>query len=320
MHVSLKHARRVVLSVVAGALLLAAAPGSGRADILTLCINPKGQKVVLSGSCNRPNRLITWDSNGVEGPSGPLGPKGMQGPQGPTGTTGQMGPQGPVGPAGAIGQPGLTGATGPVGLSGQMGQQGPEGPTGPTGATGPTGPTGLMGVNGINGTQFYTLGGGDLGSNVQQLYGYQGVLGGSEAPSGSNPFCSTNGTPNPTCANPVVYYGPGNGADVQLESMAVPIDASTATQLWVQTKNVPGPGESYSFQLCINDNCWPEGNLTCTIGLPGLTECNDLTHSLKFKPGDTITLMGTASAKAAPTEVSWMVVMHQTGGDVPVGP
>jgi hypothetical protein len=302
MHVLLKHARRVALGVAMGALLLAAAPGSGQADILTLCISPKGQRVVLplAGTCNKPNRLLTWDSNGVEGPSGPLGPKGMQGPQGPTGTAGQMGPQGPVGPAGAIGMPGNVGATGPIGLAGQMGQQGPQGPTGPTGATGPTGPTGAPGVNG---TQFYTLGGGDLGSNVELLFGYDSVLSGQGSP-GTTP----------------VYYGPGNGADAILESEAVPIDASTVTQLWVQTKQAPGPGESYTFQLCINSDC-STPKVACSINLPNLTECNDLIDSQKYSAGDTIALKGTASDGAARTEVSWMVVVHQTGGDVvAVGP
>jgi Collagen triple helix repeat (20 copies) len=299
MHVLLKHARRLTLGVAVGALLLAAAPGSGRADILSLCISPKGQTVVLplSGSCSKPNRQITWDSNGVEGPSGPQGPKGMQGPQGPTGTAGQMGPQGPVGPAGAIGMAGNVGTTGPIGPAGQMGQQGPQGPTGPTGATGPTGPTGAPGVNG---TQFYTLGGGDLGSNVELLFGYDGVLSGSGSP-GTTP----------------VYYGPGNGADAILESEAVPIDASTVTQLWVQTKQAPGPGESYTFQLCINSDCSTPA-VTCSINLPNLTECNDLIHSQKYSAGDTIALKGTASDGAARTEVSWMVVVHQTGGDVVV--
>ncbi len=101
MHVLLKHARRVVLGVAMGALFLAAAPGSGQAQtILTLCISPKGQRVVfpIGGTCTKPNRLITWDENGVAGPSGPQGPKGVQGPQGPTGTAGETGPQGPVGP------------------------------------------------------------------------------------------------------------------------------------------------------------------------------------------------------------------------------
>jgi len=323
MHVSLRHARRMVLGVAMGALFLAAAPGSGRADILQLCINPQSRQVVLpiGGSCNSPNRLLTWDSDGVVGPTGPQGPKGMQGPQGPTGTAGQSGPQGPVGPGGAIGPVGNVGATGPTGPAGEMGSQGPEGPTGPTGATGPTGPTGAPGVNGVNGQQFYTLGGGDLGSNVELLFGYQSVLGGSDGPSGGNPACTTNGSPNPTCSNSPIYYGPGNGADTQLESVAVPIDASTVTQLWVQTKNAPGPGEFYEFNLCINKDCWSPG-ITCFINLPGLTECNDLLHNAKFNAGDTIALMGVASENAAPTEVSWMVVMHQTGGDIPapVGP
>jgi len=318
MHVSLKHARRVVLGVAVGALLLAAAPGSGQADIIQICVSPKGQRVVLplGGTCSNPNRAITWDSEGVVGPSGPQGPKGMQGPQGPTGTAGQMGPQGPVGPAGAIGPVGNVGATGPLGPAGEMGPQGPEGPTGPTGPTGATGPSGIPG---INGTQFYTLGGGDLGSNVELLFGYQSVLGGSGAASGGNPFCSTNGVPNPTCSNSPIYYGPGNGADTQLESIAVPIDASTVTQLWVQTKNVPGPGQSYTFQLCINSDCW-SSPVRCTINLPTETECNDLLDTQKYKPGDMIALKGTATGGAAATEVSWMVVVHQTGGDIPTPP
>jgi Collagen triple helix repeat (20 copies) len=321
MHVSLKHARRVVLGVAVGALFLAAAPGSGRADIIQICVSPKGRRIVLplGGTCSKPNRAITWDSEGVVGPSGPQGPKGQQGPQGPTGTIGQMGPQGPVGPDGMIGQVGNNGATGPGGPAGEMGPQGPEGPTGPTGATGPTGMTGASGVNGINGVQFYTLGGGDLGSNVELLFGYQSVLGGPDAASGGNPFCLTNGAPNPTCSNSPIYYGPGNGADNQLESVAVPIDASTVTQLWVQTKNVPGPGESYTFRLCINSDC-TTSPVTCTIGLPTATECSDLVDAQKFRPGDTIALIGTASSKAAATEVSWMVVAHQTGGDIPTPP
>src|SRR5258708_2908993 len=205
MHVSLKHARRVVLGVAVGALLLAAAPGSGQADILTICIAPTGKTHIVSinGTCDSPNRAITWDSTGVAGPSGIAGAKGQQGPQGPTGTAGEMGPQGPVGPAGNIGGVGMVGATGPLGPAGEMGPQGPEGMTGPTGATGATGPSGVPGINGV---QFYTLGGGDLGSNVELLFGYQSVLGGDDAASGGNPFCVTG-----TCSNSPIYYGPGNG-------------------------------------------------------------------------------------------------------------
>jgi Collagen triple helix repeat (20 copies) len=317
MHVSLRHARRVLLGVAVGALFLAAAPRAGQAEILTICIAPHGQNILLplGGTCSPPNRQVTWDSNGVVGPSGPQGPKGMQGPAGPTGAMGEMGPQGPVGPAGIIGPSGLAGATGPIGPAGEVGQQGPQGPTGPTGATGPTGTTGSPGPNGINGAQYYTLGGGDLGSNVELTFGSTSALGGPDGPGGGvPPFCTTG-----TCSNSPIYYGPGNGADSQLESEAVPIDASTATQLWVETTNVPGPGQSYTFQLCINDDC-TSPKVTCTIGnnapssFPSLTECADLVDTQDFKPGDTIALKGTASLAAAATEVKWLVVMHQTGG------
>ena len=307
MHVLLRHARRLLLSVAMGALCLAAAPGAGRADVVQLCISPKKGLIILplGSPCNPPNTAITWDQAGVVGPSGPIGPKGSQGPAGAMGAMGPSGPQGPVGPAGAIGLPGLPGATGPAGITGLTGPEGPEGPTGATGATGPTGPTGPSGTNGV---QFYTLGGGDLGSNVQLLFGNKSTL------EGLGTDTATLGGTSP------IYYGPGNGADTILESEAVPIDGSTETQLWVQTKNAPGAGESYTFELCKNTDCDTE--VICSVGnpsasFPELTECHDLLDTVTFLPGDTIALRGIASNGAAPTEVSWMVVMHQTGGQIP---
>jgi hypothetical protein len=155
-------------------------------------------------------------------------------------------------------------------------------------------------MNAANGVQFYTLGGGDLGSNVELLFGYTSVLAGTSSPVGTSP----------------IYYGPGNGADFTLESESVPIDASTETQLWVQTNTAAGPGQSYTFQLCINSDCTTP-KVTCTINLPNLTECSDLVDTQQYKPGDMIALKGTATSGAAATEVSWMVVMHQSGGDIP---
>jgi Collagen triple helix repeat (20 copies) len=303
MHVLLRHARRVMLGVAMGALFLAAAPGTGRAQLVTLCYAPHTRKIVnVDGVCSPPNRAITWNVDGVTGQRGQQGPAGEQGPAGPTGPRGETGPQGPAGPAGAVGLLGGTGATGPEGPAGELGAQGLQGPTGATGPTGVTGPTGYDGEAGTNGVQFYTLGGGDLGTNVELLFGtgFAGILAGEGSSVGTSP----------------IYYGPGNGADTILESEAVPIDASTVTQLWVQTKNVPGPGHRYTFQLCINSVC--DSNVTCTIDLPNLTECSDLKDYQHYNPGDTIALEGTADEGAAPTDVSWMVVLHQTGGDIPV--
>jgi hypothetical protein len=306
MHVLLRHARRVMLGVAMGALFLAAAPGTGRAQLVTICYAPHTRKIVnVNGTCSPPNRAITWNVDGVTGPRGQQGPAGMEGPAGPTGPMGSMGPMGPAGPMGAVGPVGGTGATGPLGPAGELGAEGGQGPTGPTGPTGATGPTGYAGVDGTNGVQFYTLGGGDLGTNVALLFGptgFDGILAGFGSSVGTSP----------------IYYGPGNGSDTILESEAVPLDASTVTQLWVQTKNVPGPGHTYTFQLCINSEC--NSNVTCTIDLPNLTSCNDTTDYQHYSPGDTIALKGTADDGAAPTDVSWSVVVHQTGGDIPVGP
>src|SRR5277367_5575553 len=191
MHVLLRHARRVMLGVAMGALFLAAAPGTGRAQLVTLCYAPHTRKIVnVDGVCSPPNRAITWNVDGVTGSRGQQGPAGMQGP---------------AGPAGPVGLLGGTGATGPEGPAGELGAQGLQGPTGPTGPTGVTGPTGYDGEAGTNGVQFYTLGGGDLGTNVELLFGpgFAGILSGTGG-IGTSP----------------IYYGPGNGSDTILESEA----------------------------------------------------------------------------------------------------
>ena len=154
---------------------------------------------------------------------------------------------------------------------------------------------GPQGAPGHLGTQSFLLTGGDLGSSVQTLDSNEGVLSGTNSP---------------------LYYGPGNGVDTIVESEAVPIDSGTASTLWVQVKNVAGPGQSYTFILCKNGVCDPKG-VACTISLPTLTECSDLVGTLSFAQGDTIELQGTATTKAAPTEVSWSVVMTQTALPVP---
>ena len=286
MHLSLRYARRALLGAATGALLLAVLPGAGHADTFSLCISPKGKIDSVNSSCSPSDRLITWDSNGVTGPTGPQGPAGPQGIPGNTGATGPQGPQGPVGPTGAIGVVGATGDTGVKGPTGQEGAPGPQGLQGPQGIQGPTGPAGLPGHNG---TQAFMLAGGDLGTSVQTLDSNEGVLSGTNTP---------------------LYFGPGNGVDTILESEAIPIDTGTASKLWVQTKNVPGPGQTYVFVLCKNSSCVTP--VTCTITLPGLTECNDLVDTLDFAPGDTIALQASASGGANPTHVSWSVVVKQT--------
>jgi len=295
MHLSLRYARRALLGAATGALCLAVLPGTGHAagcSTLSLCISPHGRIDSVNSSCSPADRLIEWDSCGVTGPTGPQGPQGPQGFPGDPGATGPQGPVGPVGPTGATGSAGAPGDQGPKGPTGVTGPEGPQGLTGPDGLQGPQGP---QGAPGHLGTQSFLLTGGDLGSSVQTLDSNEGVLSGTNSP---------------------LYYGPGNGVDTIVESEAVPIDSGTASTLWVQVKNVAGPGQSYTFILCKNGVCDPKG-VACTISLPTLTECSDLVGTLSFAQGDTIELQGTATAKAAPSEVSWSVVMTQTAPPIP---
>ncbi len=289
MHVSLRQLWRWTLGAATGALLLVSLPGAGHASIDELCISPKGKIVGINGGCSKPNRELVWDSEGVTGPEGPQGPQGPQGDPGYQGEPGPQGPQGPVGPTGAIGytgDKGNTGVQGPTGVTGREGDQGPQGFQGPVG---PQGPQGLPGHIGIDGTQWMFLTGGDLGTSVELLFSNQGVLAGNNTP---------------------LFYGPGNGVDIGLEQITVPIANATVAQLWVQTKNVAGPGNSYTFEVCRNSNC--KTGVTCTISLPTLTECNDLSDTLDFQEGDTLALRGSASTDANATQVTWAVVLKQT--------
>ena len=305
MHVSLRHARRVIFGAALGALLLAVMPGTGQAQscsggICEICISPKHQTVNVHGgsACKAPNRYFQWLQAGVTGPTGPMGIMGLEGLQGPTGPSGPTGPQGPVGPGGAVGPTGPTGATGPVGLAGETGQQGPQGLQG---ATGPTGPTGPSGVNGVSGTQGFLLVGGNLGATVQ----------GYNTSTFFNVFLLGNSSSSPPGNSPL-YYGPGNGVDAIVDTEAVPIDAGTASQLFVQASGIPGDGQSYTFDLLINGNPTP---VTCTIGLPpnpAVTQCSDLVDTQAYNAGDTIELEGTASCCSNPANVMWSVVITQT--------
>jgi hypothetical protein len=70
-------------------------------------------------TCNRFEKPISWNANGLTGVTGASGATGPQGIAGPSGPTGETGPEG------------ATGASGANGLTGDTGPSGPSGPTGP---------------------------------------------------------------------------------------------------------------------------------------------------------------------------------------------
>ncbi len=156
-------------------------------------------------------------------------------------------------------------------------------------------------MNGTNGTQSFLLTGGDLGFKVQAYNHF--VLG--------NDFLLGNSSTIPVGNSPL-YYGPGNGVDQILESETVPIDAGTASHLYVETANRSRtPVRIYKFTLCINSNC--NTGVTCTINLPTATECNDLVDTQAYNAGDDIALRGDADVLARrPTNVKWSVVYTLT--------
>ncbi len=109
-----------------------------------LCVSRTGRVRVISSnhSCKGPEKRISRNTlggqgpqgaRGVDGTPGTQGPPGLQGPYGATGATGLTGPAGPQGATGATGATGLTGPQGPPGTPGSPGIPGVTGATGPQG-------------------------------------------------------------------------------------------------------------------------------------------------------------------------------------------
>ncbi|MGB8413384.1 MAG: hypothetical protein WCE23_11215 [Candidatus Binatus sp.] len=162
------------------------------------------------------------------------------------------------------------------------GAAGPTGNTGPMGFVGSAGPTGPSGTDGLNGDYVTTLTGGSLGDTVGADAGIQ----------------LTDALVNP----PVLYMGPGNGADFTPSTVAVPVPGGVASNLLVQLSAPPGSGDTYTFSVCDNNNC--ATGITCTISGTATT-CPSAT-SWDFSPGDTISIQAYNSAGTPATvDVSW---------------
>jgi hypothetical protein len=148
------------VSGIAGAFVvtLALAPISADAQQqIFACVNANSGAVRIVDqvtACRTPERLVTWNVVGPQGPPGAVGPGGALGPPGPQGSTGPAGAQGPPGPQGSAGPAGAQGSAGqqgPAGAQGPAGQQGPAGPQGMTGERGESGPAGPPGPPGAKG-------------------------------------------------------------------------------------------------------------------------------------------------------------------------
>src|SRR5262249_32252179 len=105
------------VSGIAGAFIvtLALAPISADAQQIFACVNNNSGavRIVAQGAaCRTPERLVTWNVVGPQGPPGPAGALGPPGPQGPAGPAGALGPPGPQGPPGPRGPPGRRGDPG----------------------------------------------------------------------------------------------------------------------------------------------------------------------------------------------------------------
>jgi Collagen triple helix repeat (20 copies) len=105
------------VSGIAGVFVvtLAMAPISADAQQIFACVhaNTGAVRIVAQdAACRTPEKLVTWNAVGPQGPPGPAGPTGAQGSagqQGPAGSQGMRGERGEPGPAGPAGPPGSAG-------------------------------------------------------------------------------------------------------------------------------------------------------------------------------------------------------------------
>ena len=113
----------ITVGVLMGINYVKAANGS-----VEICVKRSGFVYVIGEGfrrqdCTRNDRLITINTEGVQGPKGDKGDTGDEGPQGDPGAQGEQGIQG---------EPGNDGQPGTAGEPGQDGQPGEQGPAGPS--------------------------------------------------------------------------------------------------------------------------------------------------------------------------------------------
>jgi hypothetical protein len=290
MEIRVKYAWRWLVGASAAAMLIAIISPVANADtgLITLCISRKGKIVGVDlPFCQPHNFRLAWNIPGAAGPQGPNGPTG---PTGPTGAAGPTGSQGPLGIGGVMGPMGVTGLTGPEGAQGVTGLAGPIGNTEPTGSVGPVGATG---VTGVSGDFITTLTGGTLGNDIGAAAGIQLTA----AVILSDP----------------IWMAPGNGADTIQSTIAVPTPGGCASHLQVSLDEDPGPGNSYSFFVCVQGDCATP--LTCAIS-NNTSTCFDDTHSVSYAPGDSLSVLAyTPLGTPATLDVGWSLdYFYNPGG------
>ena len=110
--------------VVCGGVAIAAGAIPGTDGVIHSCYRPgfggalPNLRVIdadAGAQCNRNEKALSFNQQGIKGDTGAAGPKGDAGPKGPAGQRGDTGPQGPAGSAGATGPQGPQGDQGPAG-------------------------------------------------------------------------------------------------------------------------------------------------------------------------------------------------------------
>ncbi len=201
---------------------------------------------------------LTANTNVVPSPANAatwslLAAKGVDGAAGPQGPAG---PTGPTGSAGPPGTPGSMGPQGPQGLQGVPGPQGVPGTPGSPGATGPQGPAGPQGAQGPAGPSIVPVGGGTGGGNL---------------------------------AGASVRFVPIFDANVSASEASVDqamLGPGSISKFFVRLAGTPGLAASYTFTVRKNSL---DTAVTCRIAGTD-TACSDLTNSVTFNLGDTISI------------------------------
>ena len=132
-----------------------------------------------------------------------------------------------------------------------------------------------------------------------------------------------------------IFLGPGDGADPEQDTVAVPMPAGTLHDLWISTDSGPGAGECYVFAVCVGatsslnplalDGCMLPASLSfppspsappyfycSTCDNSGAATCNDATDTAPVLDGNMFSVEAVSSSGAGVADVSWSIKFDQT--------
>jgi hypothetical protein len=107
--------------------------------------------------------------------------------------------------------------------------------------------------------------------------------------------------------------GPGNGFIASQGTVAtgtnavgVPLSAGSLTNLRVFLSTNPGSSpNSYTFNVCVDNNCAVSGRLACTVNGPAGITCSDSVDSMTITDGQRVSMQATNNSSPTQVTAGW---------------